>query len=1529
MRAKAWFLLMVVSVGCGDDDPANVAEVAPVGDLIGRIEVGDELPLSTCSVFIEGYPKKADCDGAGQFIFRSIPAGRVDLRVVADPDAEGTTLPSRRLAAAVNPGLITDVGAVRIAPPGKVGGRVVTVGGAPVPVGIVAVPFYGAVTAPNLNGGYLLDEVPPGVHNVVLTTPDGEVLRSNVTVLPRVVTDGINFELADLQAGEARVIGRATRQLAADGGHGGLNVKLIEILGGTVVAETNTDSAGAFSLDAPGGVYLIRASDGARPATATIPFFVVHGTEDIAVPTLLTIPEDGGDLDGDGLPDATDDDIDGDGVPNDSDAFPHDPGESADADGDGVGDKSDLNSEGGENIDEQNETPDTDGDGLFDFEDTCPSIPDPGQLDSDGDRVGDACDNCRFVPNPQQENSTGGELGDACRVCIDGEPCVPQNACHRGGLSCSGQGAVCADTGVVVANGTPCGVDQVCNNGSCGVCMAGQACTPDVQPCHQGVTSCTSGAAVCQDTMVAKPNGTPCGVDSVCNLGVCEPCATGQSCAHATPCKQGAVVCTTGAPSCAEAGDQPDGTQCGAGLFCLAGECQPCAQGAECTPADVCHVGATDCSTGTATCVDTLAPAADGTACGSGMWCSGGICSALSGSLVVVSGNGQSATVNGLIGPVVLELTDGGGQPLAVTDVSFTGPAAAVYPTVLTTGADGRVTFTARLAGTVGLQEFTAATAEAPPAIIEATAVAVPSGSTGTIVNTDYVTGDFTERAPATSVRIGAPWGVDVAADGTIYFVDQTHHRVRRITPDGFAENFAGAGGVGLIDGVVATESALWNPSNVLLDEAANVLYVADTSNGRVRVINLSTRIITTYAGGGSVPAPTFGDGGPATSAMLSSPSGLAIGPEGHVYIADVGHSQIRRVDPTTKVIETVVRAGTCSEPVALWSCPSWGCHMVFDTAGQLFLSGHLCGTATGTTPGVMRIDAAGLVHHVAGAADGVPPDDGMVATRVKFPDVYELDFDVAGNLYVASSGGHRIYRIDGVTRKVTPVAGTGVAGMPIPGVDATQSPLNSPATFAFDGDDLIVADRFNYTLTRVPAVRLTTPTDATLVVDVGNEQPVLPAQALAPMTVAFRDNGPIAGARVEWRARDIGAGTFEQSTQTDPLGIAGVSARVGLVVGTSTFEASILTIHGDHVPGSPVLFTHAVGAPADQTIFAAVNTSYIGGAATLPAPGALAQINDPWGSVAAADGTLYFADTNREIKALLPTGELILVAGSGAVGCGGDLASALMATMWTIQGLALDPDEQVLYVADATCRNVRTIDLATGIIANYAGGGDAGAPFFGDGGLATSASLGNAVHIAVTSDRTLYIGDTVRNRVRKVDPQTNVMTTALANHDCVGGESIELATCGPDGCGLVADGAGGIFVTGKLCGSLVGTLSSTPGVLHVDATGAKTHIAGQQDGSVADGSAATGFEFAAAFGITRDKSTDDLYLVGDNTVWRIAGGLVTRFAGNGIMGPGSAEDDYGSATDSRLDRPRTVAVLPATVVAIPDRFNDTIRFVW
>ncbi len=191
--------------------------------------------------------------------------------------------------------------------------------------------------------------------------------------------------------------------------------------------------------------------------------------------------------------------------------------------------------------------------------------------------------------------------GDAAPSCSGGGVTCSPGPCLTGMTACDGGAVFCEQTGTI-ANGTSCSDASVCDNGVCGACAAGDDCS-DAGSCQKSSIVCASGTAVCSPRG-NQPNGTACGANMYCDNGSCQPCTNGASCnPDGSVCLTGSTTCMNGTATCNQTGNTLNGTSCGQNMVCLNGSCNPCTQGASCMTGNPCTTGSTDCTSGSPVCV--------------------------------------------------------------------------------------------------------------------------------------------------------------------------------------------------------------------------------------------------------------------------------------------------------------------------------------------------------------------------------------------------------------------------------------------------------------------------------------------------------------------------------------------------------------------------------------------------------------------------------------------------------------------------------------------------------------------------------------------------------------------------------------------------------------------------------------------------------------------------------------------------------------------------------------------------------------
>ena len=265
-----------------------------------------------------------------------------------------------------------------------------------------------------------------------------------------------------------------------------------------------------------------------------------------------------------------------------------------------------------------------------------------------------------------------------------------------------------------------------------------------------------------------------------------------------------------------------------------------------------------------------------------------------------------------------------------------------------------------------------------------------------------------------------------------------------------------------------------WGPQAVALDGSGTFAYVADSVNGAIRKITLSSGAVTTVAGTGN--NDYAGDGGPATSALLDTPTGVAVDGGGNLYIADQGNNVIRRVDAATQVITTVAGGSTNPSGTDLLGDggPAIGAilngpHSVaVDSSGNLYIAdtyNQLIRTVNAAT-GMITVVAGG---GTSAGGDGLGDDGPAIFARLANP--MGIALDSAGNLYIADTGNNLIRRVDMAAGIITVVAGNGNWGYSGDSGSATSATLASPRSVAVDAaGNVYVADYGNNAIRLISA---------------------------------------------------------------------------------------------------------------------------------------------------------------------------------------------------------------------------------------------------------------------------------------------------------------------------------------------------------------------------------------------------------------------------------------------------------------------------
>ncbi len=623
------------------------------------------------------------------------------------------------------------------------------------------------------------------------------------------------------------------------------------------------------------------------------------------------------------------------------------------------------------------------------------------------------------------------------------------------------------------------------------------------------------------------------------------------------------------------------------------------------------------------------------------------------------------------------------------------------------------------------------------------------------------------EGRSARAVALLDPSGVAVDRLGRVYVADTSSHRIRRIDPDGTATTIAGSGVEGEAGDLgPATSAQLRFPGGVAVDSFGRV-YVADTFNHRVRRIDIDGRISTVAGTGGHVLGRSDTE---ATRTTLADPFAVAIDAQGRLVIADTSNAVIRRVDDEGH-IEVLVGNGQTG----------------FSGDGGPAIEAML------TNPQGVAVGSDGRLY-ISDTGNGcvrVVTADGVIATIPELsadPNFTprELALDIHHRLYVADQGSGRVLRWQ-ENSVVATIAGTIDGSDGGDGGPAVSALLQQPQGVAVDVLGRVsVADTLAARIRRIE-------TDGTI------------------ETIAGTGSGGFIGDR----------GPATSALLGSPGGIAVDGDGRVHVASSSSFrilriehDGTIKTIVGDGVYGS----------------------SGDGGQATA------ARVMSPAGLAFDATGQLLFVDPVAPgLRRVDSDGIIDTVVAADRVG--------------RPEGLAIDSLRRIV-IADTGGQRVVRIEV-DGTVTTIAGTGMIG--FSGDGGPAIEAMLAFPTAVAVDEAERILIADRFNGRVRRVETDGTITTIAGAGAEGTLAEGVPATVASLDPFGLALDAQGRLWVTD----------AANARVRRVETDGTIVTVAGNGVvGTTGDGGPAVLASFYAPRSLAVDRS--GRVLIGDDGSCRV-----------------------------------------------------------
>ncbi len=577
---------------------------------------------------------------------------------------------------------------------------------------------------------------------------------------------------------------------------------------------------------------------------------------------------------------------------------------------------------------------------------------------------------------------------------------------------------------------------------------------------------------------------------------------------------------------------------------------------------------------------------------------------------------------------------------------------------------------------------------------------------------------DFSgDGGDATNAKLDKPRGVAADYAGNIYIADTNNHVIRKVdATTGIIDTVAGIGKQNGYtgDGGLATAAKLDKPRGVWVDGSGNI-YIADTENNRIRMMDATTQIITTIAGNGG--SGYTGDNGPATAAELRKPNGVVVDVSGNIYIADTDNNVIRMVDATTQFITTV--AGTGSGGYSGDDVPATSTALRKPRGLWLDESGNILIADTDNHRARLVYDDGGtlMITTVAGdGSAGYSGDNGAAtsASLNKPHGVCIYETLPPAYLVIADPSNHRIREVNLTTGIITKVAGTFWSGYNGDNIDATWARLYYPFGVHVDSShNTYIADTYNHRIRKVDG-----------------KTGIITTVAGTGSKGFSGDGGPATSARLRY--------PFNLFLDT-----------VGNIYIADTYNYRIRK-----VDAATKIITTVVGD----------------GSAKFKGDGGLAtdaSIMKSYDVAVDSAGNIFIADTHSHAirKVDATTGIINTVVGQGgSAGFSGDGGLATDAKLNSPTGVYVDAAGNI-YVVDTKNDLIRKVDATTNIINSVAGNGTPG--FSGDGGLATLAQLDYPEAAWVDSGGNMFVVDTENCRIRRVDGTTGIITTVAGTTYC------------------------------------------------------------------------------------------------------------------------------------------------------------------
>ena len=642
--------------------------------------------------------------------------------------------------------------------------------------------------------------------------------------------------------------------------------------------------------------------------------------------------------------------------------------------------------------------------------------------------------------------------------------------------------------------------------------------------------------------------------------------------------------------------------------------------------------------------------------------------------------------------------------------------------------------------------------------LLAAALVSFPAFAQQDIVSTAI--GGGPNDIPAIDSNLYNPASVATDSSGSYYISGYYQNRVFKVDTTGKLTVVAGSGTQGFSgDGVTggAGNASLYRPFGLAVDSSGNV-YFADQGNCVVRKVT-TAGTITTIAGIGN-SCGYSGDSGKGTAAQLNSPGGVATDTFGNLYIADTSNCRVRKLVLSTNIITTYAGNGTCGYSGDSGSAAAAEVYEPYsvatDSSGNLFIADTFNYVIREVTKG------NGIIKTIAGNHTYGFSGDGGTATAAEMTNVYQLA--VSGTSVTFADSNNQRVRQFTIGSTINTVAGSGTGGFCGDGSAATSACLSSPTGIAVNGSNYYIADQSNYRIRLFTVggnINTVAGNGSYNLPTLLSGEPPQGVVFYYPFGVYGDPSGNVFvndtdNFLVREFVKSSDLVNFFAGTGTSGFsGDGGLATKALLTYNDGVARDSLGNIYIADTNNCVIREVNTAGA---INTFAGIGQRC--GFTGDGGPATAAELYYPSGVFVDSKNNVYIADTYNHVIREVTSGIISTIAGIGQrAGYAGDGGPATAAQLYYPFGVTADGAGNV-YIADTDNCRIREVAVATGMINTVAGSG--ACSFTGDG-PAVEEGLANPDGVRVDANGNLFIADTNNQRLRWVNT-AGMMTTFAGN---------------------------------------------------------------------------------------------------------------------------------------------------------------------